>query len=194
MPFSWGRAEILDFSIPIAVSGLRLLAPAARFTGEPAGLAGRSIGVVAGTLAETDLRGTQPAARVVTYPILAAAVAALAAGKVEGVIGASLLLPGLAQQRGLKNLVLTPREPFERYALACVVPQNASAFRNLVNRAIAQLQQEYLEGDAKAVAQVNRWLGPGSAANLSPEAIRNLFDVLLKGVETIRPVPAASAR
>jgi len=189
--FTWARENTLDFTLPIAVSGLRLLAPAGRFTGAPEALAGRRIGVQAGSLAETELRGMQPAARVVAYADLPAAFSALSSGAVEGVIGDSALLAGLVRQRGLNGLVLTPATPYERYAVACAVPENDSAYRDLVNRAIAQLLQAYLDGEPQAVAAVDRWLGPGSALNLPPERIRGVFDGLLMGVEALRPVSSA---
>jgi polar amino acid transport system substrate-binding protein len=195
VPFTWELDQSLDFSRPIALSGLRLMAPAGRFGDDLAGLGGRRIGVVAGSLAEADLRGRQPAARIVTFPTLRAALADLEGARVEAVYGDSLLLRGMARQLGLSGMVLTPRQPFERYAFNCVMPEDASAFANVVNRAIVQLQQDYLDGEPTAVASVSRWFGPGSAVNLPPEAIRNLFDLLLTGVESLRPVaPAAPAR
>ena len=184
---------VLDYSLPIAVSGLRLLAPAGRFSGDPAALAGRNIGVVNGSLAESTLRGVQPAARVVTFPGLPEALDALNSGRVEAVLGDSLLLKGLAAQRGLGGLVVTPEVPFERYGLVCAMPENASAFRNLVNHAIAELQQDYLDGEPATVALVDRWLGPGSAVNLSPSRIRSVFEALLLGTEALRPLPTRSA-
>lgn len=190
VPFTWARDEVLDFSTPIGVAGLRLMAPAGRFDGSPAALAGRRIGVVRDSLAETELLGMQPGARVVRFDNLSGAVAALASGGVAGVIGDSTILRGLSQQQGLQGMALTPEAPYERYAVACVMPENASAFRNLVNRAIAQLQQGYIDGDPATVAEVNRWIGPGSALNLSQQHIRDVFDSLLMGVEAIRPVPA----
>jgi polar amino acid transport system substrate-binding protein len=193
LPFTWSHDEVLDFTMPIAVSGLRLMAPAGRFDGSPAGLAGRRIGVVRESLGETQLRGMQPAAQVQSYPNLAAAVSALSAGKVEGVIGDSLLLRGLAQEQKLQGLVLTPAIALQRYAVACAVSENNSLFRSLANRAIAQLQQGYVDGNPADVAAVNRWLGPGSAANLTREQIGGVFDALLLGVEPLRPLPAAPA-
>jgi len=184
---------VLDFTLPIGISGLRLMAPARRFDGSPAGLAGKRIGVVRESLGDTQLRGMQPAARVQTYGTLAAAVAALGAGQVDGVIGDSLLLKGLAQQQGLQGQALTPEIPYLRYAVVCAVPENASAFRSLANRAIATLQQGYVNGNAADVAAVDRWLGPGSALNLTPAQIRGVFDALLLGVEPLRPAPAAAA-
>ena len=194
VPFTWAREMVVDFTLPIGISGLRLLAPAGRFTGAPEGLAGRRIGVVRESLAETELRGMQPAARSVPFADPQAALAALAAGQVDGVIGDSALLAGLVRQQQLSGLVLTPEVPYERYAVACVVPENDSQFRDLVNRAIAQLLQGYLDGEPESVAAVDRWLGPGSALNLSPEKIRNVFDSLLMGVEALRPLPAAATR
>jgi polar amino acid transport system substrate-binding protein len=189
LPFTWARDLTVDFSVPIGISGLRLLAPTGRFDGSPAGLAGRRIGVVRDSLAESDLRGTQPAAKLVTFSTLAAAVEGLAGGRLDGVVGDSVVLAGLARERGLKGLALTPEQPYERYAVACALPQNDSAFRDLVNRAIVGLQQAYVQGEPKTVATVNRWLGPGSALDLPPEVIRTVFDALLLGVEALRPVP-----
>ncbi len=193
VPFSWERDMMVDYSLPIGLSGLRLLAPAGRFDGAPAALAGRSIGVVRDSLAETELRGMQPAARVVPLPTLAAAVTALQAGQVEGVIGDSTLLAGLVAARGATGLALTPELPYERFAVACLVPENDSAFRNLVNLAIARLLQDYLDGRPAALAAVDRWLGPGSALQLPQERIRAYFETVLLGVEAIRPLPPAAA-
>ena len=193
LPFTWARDEVVDFTMPIGVSGLRLLAPAGRFDGRPASLAGRRIGVVRDSLGDTQLRGMQPQAKVQPYGDLAAAVKALAAGRVEGVVGDSAMMAGLVRQQGLKGMAMTPETPYLRYAVTCAVPENNSLFRSLANRAIAQLQQGYVNGNATDVAAVNRWLGPGSALNLTPDQIRGVFDVLLLGVEPLRPLPSSAA-
>lgn len=192
LPFTWARDMTLDYTLPIGVSGLRLLAPAGRLDGSPAGLTGRRIGVQRDSLAETTLRGLQPAAVVVPFEDLGAALAALSSGRLDGVIGDTALLAGLMRQRGLSGLAFTPEHPYERYAVACAVPENDSAFRDLVNRAIAQLMQAYVDGDPQTVAAVDRWIGPGSALNLTPERIRGVYDALLMAVESLRPLPPAS--
>ena len=192
VPFTWARDMTVDFSVPIGISGLRLLAPAGRFNGDPQGLAGRRIGVVRASLAESELRGMQPAATLVPFGGLGEAVAALSSGAVDGVIGDTALLKGLVQQRGLSGYALTPEAPYERYALVCAMPENTSAFRHLVNLAITRLQQDYLDGDPRTVTLVDRWLGPGSAINLPQSQIRTIFDNLLMGVEALRPVSTTS--
>ncbi len=193
VPFTWERDQQLDFSLPIGLSGLRLLAPAGRFDGSPAALSGQRIGVVADSLAATELQGMQPKAIAVPLPNLAAAVAALRAGSVQGVIGDSLLLASLARAQSGPALALTPEEPYERFAVACVLPENDSAFRNLVNLAIARLLQGYLDGTPAAVAAIDPWIGPGSSLNLPPDLIRSYFESVLLGVEAIRPLPPGAA-
>ncbi len=120
-------------------------------------------------------------------------MAALKAGTVAGVIGDSLVLAGLARTQGASGLTLTPEEPYERFAIACLVPENDSAFRNLVNLAIARLLQGYLDGQPEAVAAIDRWVGPGSSVNLSADLIRTYFETVLLGVEALRPLPATTS-
>lgn len=193
VPFSWEKdaGANVDFTLPIGLSGLRLLAPAGRFDGTPAALAGRRIGVVAGSLGQSQLAGMQPKAVAVPFANSPAAVAALMAGQVDGVIGDSLLLRLLAKRMNATNLVLTPEQSYQHYAISCVVPQNDSAFRDVVNLAIARLLQAYLDGAAEAVALVNRWVGPDTAVGASPETIRVYFENVMTTVEPIRPAPPA---
>lgn len=190
LPFSWELDMQMDYSLPIGLSGLRLLAPAGRFDGSPSALAGRRIAVVRQSLAETELRGMQPQATPVPVNTLPAAIAALQAGTVEAVLGDTLVLAGLVRQQGLTGLALSPELPYEAYGVSCVLAENDSAFRNLVNLAIARLLTGYLDGEPASVAAVNRWLGPGSATGLSERAIRTSFEAVLLGVEMIRPLPA----
>ncbi|MCX5932221.1 MAG: extracellular substrate binding-like orphan protein GrrP [Cyanobacteria bacterium] len=190
VPFTWERDITLDYSLPFGLSGLRLLAPAGRLDGSPQSLAGRRIGVVANSLGETELKGLQPAARPVGFADLSLAVAALLGGSVDGVIGDSTLLAGLVAGGKGAALAQIPAEPYERYAVACLVPENDSAFRNLVNLAIARLLQGYLDGQPEAVSSIDRWVGPGSALNRSPDQIRNYFEAVMLGVEALRPLPA----
>lgn len=188
VPFRWDQDASVDFTLPIGLSGLRLLAPSGRFDGSPAGLGGRRIGVVAGSLGQSQLQGMAPRAVAVAFPNTAAAVSALVAGQVEGVIGDSLLLRSLARGQKATNLVLTPEQSYQHYAVSCVVPQNDSAFRDVVNLSIAGLMQSYLDGVTEAVALVHRWVGPDSAVAIPADSIRAYFEDVMYGVEPIRPL------
>jgi polar amino acid transport system substrate-binding protein len=190
LPFSWDQDMRVDHTLPIGLSGLRLMAPAGRFDGNPEALAGRSIGVVRQSLAEGELLGMQPKARAVAFNDLPAALAALQAGQVEGVIGDSVVLSGLAAQRGNSDWILAPELPYEVYAVSCLVPPNSSSYRHLVDLAIARLLQGYLDRDPAAVAAVDRWIGPGSAVGIPQERLDVIFAAAMLGVEAIRPLPA----
>ncbi len=193
LPFRWDQDASVDFSLPIGLSGLRLLAPSGRFDGSPAGLSGRRIGVVAGSLGQSQLQGMQPRAIAVPFPNAAAAVSALVAGKLDGVIGDSLLLRSLARSQKATNLVLTPEQSYQAYAVSCVVPQDDSAFRDVVNLSIAGLMQAYLDGVAEAVALVHRWVGPDSAVAIPADSIRAYFESVMFSVEPIRPLQPGQA-
>jgi len=193
VPFRWDQDASIDFTLPIGLSGLRLLAPSGRFDGSPAGLRGRRIGVVAGSLGQSQLQGMQPQAVAVSFPSSAAAVTALTAGTVEGVIGDSLLLRSLARSQNATNLLLTPEQSYQHYAVSCVVPENDSAFRDVVNLSIAGLMQSYLDGVSEAVALVHRWVGPDSSVAVPAETIRVYFENVMLGVEPIRQLPADQA-
>jgi polar amino acid transport system substrate-binding protein len=190
--FSWERDLFVDYSLPIAVSGLRLLAPMGRFDGSAAGLAGGAIGVQRDSLGDTFLRRYQPAAELKPFKNLSEALDALGTGKVDGVLGDSVLLEALVRDRQLAGLDFTPERPFDTYGVACLVPQNDSAFRDLVNLTIARLLQGYLDGQPEAVAAVDRWIGPGSSLDVPRERIQSWFEASLLGVEALRPLPAGS--
>ena len=76
--------------------------------------------------------------------------------------------------------------------MGCILPENNSTFRNLVNLAIAKLLQGYLNGDPTAVATVDRWVGPCGILGLPPEVIRLYFQTVLLNHEQIQ-LPAAGA-
>jgi polar amino acid transport system substrate-binding protein len=193
VPFSWARDAQVDYTLPIGLSGIRVLAPAGRIDGSAASLLGRRIGAVPGSLGEAVLKGIQPKARAVPFAGLGEAVAALQAGRLDGVMGDTTLLMGKASSLGATGLVVTPELPYERYAVGCVVPENDSAFRDLTNLAIARLLQGYVDGDPEAVASVDRWVGPKGVLGVPSERIRTYFETVLLNYEAIRPQGPAAA-
>ncbi|WP_254934163.1 extracellular substrate binding-like orphan protein GrrP [Cyanobium sp. WAJ14-Wanaka] len=194
VPFSWEIEKLVDFSLPIGLSGLRLLTRSGTLDGSPASLAGRQVAVVYGSVGARTLAGLQPKAKAVTYPTLLQAVTALEQKKVDGVLGDTNLLAGLRQQRKLPGLKLVPDQPYLSYGLGCIVPENNSSLLNVVNVAIAKLFQGYLEGRPDAVATVDAWVGKQGALGVPPERIRVFFGSVLQGREGIilvTPSPAA---
>lgn len=191
MAFTWQREMAVDYTLPIGLSGIRLLTNTG-IDGSPASLAGLRIAVVTNSLGQTLLPQLNANATPVLFPNLQAATDAFFAGKVKGVLGDSVLLANLVPPAKTAGVALVPSQGYVRYGVGCIVPENNSTFRNLVNLAIARLQQGYLNGDAQATATVNRWFGPGSTLELPPELIKAFFESVLISHEQIQN-PAAQA-
>jgi len=139
--FTWEREMYVDFSMPFALSGIRVLTRQGGLDGSAASMAGKRIGVVKDSLGSATIAAVQPTAVRVPFAGIEPAVRALLAGQVDGVGGDSLLLAGAIQSLGGKGYGLVPAEPFSRFAVGCILPEDNSTFRNLVNLAIARLVQ-----------------------------------------------------
>jgi polar amino acid transport system substrate-binding protein len=193
VPFSWDREKLVDFSLPIGLSGLRLLTRSGGPDGSPASLAGQPIAVVEGSLGAGFLGSLQPTARAVTFPTLPQAVTALEQKRVAGVLGDSNVLAGLQGQRRLSGVALVPEQPYVSYGIGCIVPENNSRLLNVVNLAIAGLFQSYLDGRPEAAASVDPWIGPAGVLAVPSERVRAFFESVLltrEGLQLVAPAPA----
>jgi polar amino acid transport system substrate-binding protein len=193
VPFTWEREMVVDFSMPIGLSGVRLLTSSGAIDGTPASLLGRRVATVQGSLGATALKVLQPAAKEVSFPSLEAAFKALRQGKVEGLIGDSNVLAGLRRSANLSASRLVPDEPFVIYGVGCIVPENNSSFTNIVNLSIARLMAGYLEARPDAVASVDPWVGPNGVLGVPAERVRAFFQALLLSREGFRIQPPAAA-
>ncbi len=194
VPFSWEREKLVDFSLPIGLSGLRLLTRSGTLDGSPASLAGQPIAVVEGSLGAGLLGSLQPNAKPVSFPTLALAVTALEQKRVTGVLGDANVLAGLRHQRQLSGVALVPEQPYVSYGVGCIVPENNSRLLNVVNLAIAGLLQGYLEGRPEDVASVAPWVGPSGVLVVPTERVRAFFESVLltrEGFQLAAPSPAA---
>jgi polar amino acid transport system substrate-binding protein len=175
--FSWTREMHLDHTLPFALSGIRLLAPAG-IDGTPASLQGRRIGVVKDSAAALTLAEAVPQATLVPLATPQQALAALRSGQVALLGGDSLWL--MAARKGIgRPLELVPTIPYDRFAVSCIFPEGNDTFANLADLAIVKLLQGYADGNAADRAAVNQWIGPGSAVNLSEEVIEAYFSTVL---------------
>ncbi len=194
VPFSWEREKLVDFSLPIGLSGLRLLTRSGTLDGSPSSLAAQPIAVVEGSLGAGLLGSLQPTAKAVSVPTLALAVTALEQKRVTGVLGDANVLAGLRHQRQLSGLALVPEQPYVSYGVGCIVPENNSRLLNVVNLAIAGLLQGYLEGRPDAVASVAPWVGPSGVLVVPAERVRAFFESVLltrEGFQLAAPSAAA---
>lgn len=186
--FTWQREMFVDFSIPYSLSGIRLLTKKGGLTGTPESLVGKRIGVLPNSLGESTMKIIQPKAVLVTVAGVDEGIADLVSGKVDAIAGDSVVLAGNIQRVSETNYELVPAAPYVRYAVGCMMPENNSTFRNLVNLAIAKLLQGYVIGDAKYTGMVNKWLGPAGILEIPTELIKDYFQMVLLNYEQI-PLP-----
>uniref|UniRef100_B8HSH7 Extracellular solute-binding protein family 3 n=1 Tax=Cyanothece sp. (strain PCC 7425 / ATCC 29141) TaxID=395961 RepID=B8HSH7_CYAP4 len=193
--FTWQRAQFVDFSIPYSISGIRLLLKRdSQLSGTVESLAGQRVGVVPNSMGEVVMKAIQPKAVLVPVQGADEGIADLQSGKIAAIAGDSLILAGNALKANPNGFRLTPTQPYARYGIACIVPENNSTFLNLVNRAIAKLMQGYIIGDQKSVALIDQWVGPNGLVPLPPELIRSYFETVIMSHEQIPLTPATAAK
>lgn len=187
--FTWQRDQFVDFSVSYGVSGIRLLVQNGSTLGTPESLAGKRIGVLPNTAAEPTIRAIQPNATIVPLTDVASSIAALQRGDVDAIAGDTIILAGEAVRNDPSNFALVPVEPYSRYGVACMVPENNSTFLDLVNYSLVRMMQGYVNGDT---ASVDRWFGPEGVVELPAELLRAFFQSVILGREQVPLTPPAS--
>jgi polar amino acid transport system substrate-binding protein len=137
---TWEREKLVDFSVPFFRDGTRILTfrDTLKTIPDPKDML---IAVAEGTTTANILLNALPGVRLREYPSMDEAFAALGRGDVQGVANIGVVLLGLSRKfEPTRSVVLLPRSaPFGNETMACVLPQNDSPWRDLVNRAIVDL-------------------------------------------------------
>lgn len=179
--FTWGRSRRVLHTLPFAIGGTRLLAPAG-VDGTPESLSGRTVGVVADSASADLIASVVPAARLSRFRTPAEALAALNSNSVEILAGPSLWL---AANRGSSGRRLVPTYPYGRSGIGCIVARNNPDLLAAGNLAIAQMMQAYVDGDAGTREMVNRWIGPESSIQLPEDTISGFYRLMLAATAEI---------
>ena len=173
--FTWDRAKEVNFSLPFAIGGTRLLAGSG-VDGTPESLDGKTIGVVADSASAKVLNDVVPDADFTSFATPSEALEALEKGDVEILGGPTLWL---ASNKVNPSTSLIPARPYGRSGIGCVVKQDNGTLLSSANLAIGQMMQAYVDGDTGSREMVNRWVGPGSAIDLSESSINALYRIML---------------
>ena len=184
--FSWDRAKELSYSLPFAVGGVRLLTTA-DIDGTPAELKGRTIGVIRDSVPASVVAKQLPEAKPKPFDSPAAALDALQQGTVDAIANGALWAK--ANLDAVPGSKAVPERPYGRSAVACVVNPENHALLAKANVAVAQLLQNYIDGDEESTTRINRWIGPESSVGLSGEAIAAYYNAVLSTVTGINTQP-----
>ena len=150
--FTWERAEKVNYSLPYAIGGTRLLA-GPNVDGTPESLQGKSIGVVKDSASAKVLSDVVPDIELTNFATPTEALDALAEEKVDILGGPSLWL---ASNRGDSGKTLVPVRPYGSSGVGCIVKQDNGKLLSAANLAIGQMMQAYVDGDAGAQEMINR--------------------------------------
>jgi polar amino acid transport system substrate-binding protein len=111
---------------------------------------------------------------------------ALEEGKIDAFAWDGLLLQALRLNSPNPNAFeVTPSTPYVRQGIACMLPEQNSEFRDLVNYTVVKFMQAYVEGKPEAVAIINRWFGAEGATPIDPELIQTFFENIIELHEQI---------
>lgn len=184
--FSWERAKVLSYSLPFAVGGVRLLTTADS-DGTPEALKGTTIGVIKDSVPANVVAKQLPQTDPKPFDSPAAALDALKQGTVDAIANGALWAK--ANVDAVPGSKAVPERPYGRSAVACVVNPKNHALLAKANVAIAQLLQNYIDGDEASTSRINRWIGPESSVGLSAETIANYYNAVLSTVTGINTQP-----
>ena len=157
---TWDREALVDFSLPFFRDGTRVMVYRGK-VGAVVDVGRLKIGVVKNTTTVAVLEDRLPAASLRDYPNMGEAIRGLEKGEVDGVANVGVVLLGLAERsEPRRSVVLLPRtRPLATESLACVLPQNDSRWRDLVNRTLIGMFAEIREFKGRYEQIYSRWFG-----------------------------------
>ena len=158
---TWDREELVDFSLPFFRDGTRIMVHRQR-AHRGIDFSQFEVGVVEGTTTVGIVEANLPTATLRIYPNMGAAMQGLEAGEVDGVSNVGVVLLGLAASaEPRRSVVLVPRtRPLATETLACVLPQDDSPWRDLVNRTLVDMLHVHENNFESRYEEIyDRWFG-----------------------------------
>jgi polar amino acid transport system substrate-binding protein len=184
--FTWNREQYVDFSTSYGVTGTKLLVKKSSSINSAESLAGKQVGVISETTNEQVIKLVQPQATLVPIKDIAAGFAALEAGKIDALAWDALLLEGFRQTVNQpETFAVVPEAAYNREGLACMLPQNDSTFRNLVDFTLVKFMQGVMAGDSQSVAIFDRWFGPDGMVPARRDQVNQFFKYVIDSHEQI---------
>lgn len=184
--FTWDREKYVDFSTSYGVSGTRILVKQASNLSSPESLSSKRIGVISGTTNEQVIKLLQPQATLVPVKDSKNAISDLEAGKIDAFAWDGGLLEGLRQTTSKPDAFkVVPEKPYAREGIACMLPQNDSSFRNLVDYTLVKFMQGVVLEDSQDLAIFDRWFGSKGIIPVNRDVVLPFFQFMVDTHEQI---------
>ncbi len=174
--FTWARDDKVDFSVSYGITGTQLLVPAGSNLSSPESLSGKRIGALAGTTNALAIAKAQPAAQLVFMGDREDGYRALERGSIDAFADDGILLYAWLQRQGssaASNFRVTGRT-YSKEGIACMLPEDNSAFGGVVNLALIRYMNGFLQGQPEPQAIFDRWFGTQSQTPMTQD-MRHLF-------------------
>ena len=193
--FTWDRDEKVDFSVSYGITGTQLLVPAGSSLASPASLSGKRIGALPGTTSALAIKRAQPAAQLVFLSDREAGYRALERGSIEAFADDGVLLYSWLQRHGGRaatDFSVTGRT-YSKEGIACMLPEDNSAFAGVVNLALIRYMNGFLDGQTEPRAIFDRWFGTQSETPMTQD-MRSLFIETMQLMVDFKEAPPAPTR
>lgn len=183
---TWQREKEVDFSVSYFASGTQLLVKKDSELGTIESLAGMKIGVIPNTTNEKVIKLQQPAAQLVTVKDRFDGLQKLEKGEIDGFASDGIILEGLkGTAKNANSFKIVPEFPYMYESYACIIPQDESQWRDLVNYSLIQYMEGIVSDQMSAVAIYDRWFGSNGKVPYSRETINTYFQGIIDSYEWI---------
>lgn len=177
--FTWQRDKYVDFTVRYSISGIRLLVPKGSINNADTSFKGKKIGIPPLTFVENALKLVHPDAVFVEMKTVKDGATALKEGQIDALAGDVIILDGIRQELnpdGFEQFPPLSENPYARYGVACMVPNNNSTFLHIANYTIVKMMEGYIVQEPKYTEMVNKWLGKGGISSvISEEQIKEFY-------------------
>lgn len=165
--FTWERDRKVDFSVSYGITGTQLLVKKDSSLSSPESLLGKRVGVLPRTTSEIAIRKQQPEAMVVLMEDRDSGYQALKSGEIDAFADDGVLLYSWLARQPKPGLFKVAADAYSKEGIACMLPQDDSAFQRIVDIALIRYMQGFLDRKPKETAIFDQWFGPNSAAPLT---------------------------
>jgi len=165
--FTWERDRKVDFSVSYGITGTQLLVKKDSSLSSPESLLGKRVGVLPRTTSEIAIRKHQPEAMVVLMEDRDSGYQALKSGEIDAFADDGVLLYSWLARQPKPGLFKVAADAYSKEGIACMLPQDDSAFQRIVDIALIRYMQGFLDRKPKETAIFDQWFGPNSAAPLT---------------------------
>ena len=185
--FTWNRERYIDFSISYFVTGTQLLVKKGVTIDSVAELKTKRLGVETNTTNEAVLKTIDPELQLIPVNSRSDGFAKLQQGEIDAYVSDGILLEALRKSAADPNAWdIIPKDILvHKEAYACIVPENQSRWRDLVNYSILRAIQGYVVEDPDFTQMFEGWFGPQGVTPYSEAILQEYFEGILGSTERI---------